>query len=421
MVETSVIEVPVAIALEPLVRRMEGRVPRVAGNSEHWDRQQGVDVKYQAWRGPFAAWMVGHRLVVSAWVNYWVRARKEVLGLVDIDGSCGVNEPPRTVAIGLLSELYWSPNWHLVSRTHVYPSRFQDACRMTVAQLDVTPLLDRVLRARLLRLAHQEVDAEVPRLTWLRPRAEQAWRALQQPIPVDERAWLLLQPEGVWVAPLRGMGATVSTALLLTARPRIVFGDPPTANPRPLPDLRVAYPRGQGLHLVVEAEMPFSEAARRLAEALRGKDEALGTKSLKLGEVRLSGTAGGVTAQLDVSGFVNGTYTLTGRPVYQAQDRTLVLHDLDLSFEPVDVVDRVNEGLIRKRVREALTQHARWSVADRLDRARKRLAAALTRTAAQGASLQAEIREIRPQQVHTTGSAFKIVTVVDGRVQVLVK
>ncbi|MCG6868657.1 MAG: hypothetical protein LJE91_08000, partial [Gammaproteobacteria bacterium] len=49
-----------------------------------------------------------------------------------VDGSCGVDEPPRVVTVRLESQLAWGKNWNLLSRTRVYPNQFANPCLMTL-------------------------------------------------------------------------------------------------------------------------------------------------------------------------------------------------------------------------------------------------------------------------------------------------
>jgi hypothetical protein len=318
-----------------------------------------------------------------------------------------------------MSELYWRSDWRLVSRTYVYPSLFQNLCRMTIAQINVTPMIDYQLRARLMQLARQTMDVGIPRLTHIRPQAEKAWHELQQPIALADRAWLSMQPEAVWIAHLSGTGQAVSTAFILTARPRIVFGDRPEARGRPLPRLQVAYPQGAGLHLAIEAEMPFTEATLPLAKALESKRYAIGHRDVTVGDVEVSGSTQGVQVRIEVTGFVQGTFTVTGKPVYDAESAVLSLKDLDVAFEGEDVVDEATEGLFHKRLLATLTEQARWPLGARIEQAKKRLERALNQPVAPQVELRTQLTHIRPENVYTTATGVRVIAVVDGRAQLV--
>jgi hypothetical protein len=70
-----------------------------AGNWRGWRKVYGVDTQYRAWRGPLQFTMQGEILTVQAHVRYWIKAHKQVLGTLDLESCCGVDEPPRQAII----------------------------------------------------------------------------------------------------------------------------------------------------------------------------------------------------------------------------------------------------------------------------------------------------------------------------------
>ena len=70
--------------------------------------------------------LAGDLLQVEAHVRYWVQGRKKILGGLDLEAGCGVDEPPRQAIIGVLVQLGWGPDWTLRPRFRVLPTRFID-------------------------------------------------------------------------------------------------------------------------------------------------------------------------------------------------------------------------------------------------------------------------------------------------------
>lgn len=63
-------------------------------------------------------------------VRYWLKARKELLGAINVNGSYGLDEPPREVAIHLVTQIRLTPAWRLVSNTQVLPNWFRNPCQL---------------------------------------------------------------------------------------------------------------------------------------------------------------------------------------------------------------------------------------------------------------------------------------------------
>ena len=61
------------------------------------------------------------------------------------------------------------------------------------------------------------IDRNVPALTNIRPQAQQIWTALQTPIELAPRTWLVLEPSEVGLSPITGVNTIVTTTLALRA------------------------------------------------------------------------------------------------------------------------------------------------------------------------------------------------------------
>ncbi len=140
----SILEIPVQMPLAPLFRETEQAVPRQAGNWQDWKSSHGIQTKYRAWRGPLALRMMGNELLVQAHIRYWIKARVKRLHVLGLKSDCGVNEPPRQAVVGVSVRLQWTPDWSLDPQLRILPTRFLDRCDMTVAQIDVTRIVDRL-------------------------------------------------------------------------------------------------------------------------------------------------------------------------------------------------------------------------------------------------------------------------------------
>ena len=91
----SVLEIPFRFSLQGLFRETEDIVPGQVGHWRDWTRRHGVDTQYRVWRGPLALRLTGDTLTLQAHVRYWVRVRKKLLGSLQVNAGCGVDEAPR--------------------------------------------------------------------------------------------------------------------------------------------------------------------------------------------------------------------------------------------------------------------------------------------------------------------------------------
>ena len=130
--------------------------------------------------------------------------------------------------------------------------------------------------------------------------------------------------------------SAISTALVLTARPRVTVGAKPSVETQPLPTLTLAR-RSSGIHVPVEVELPFSELSQKVTTLLAGETAG---KGMRVGEVKLWGVGDTAVVMLALEGKVNGSLYLLGRVSYDSTSRAVLLSDLRYTLASHDVMSR---------------------------------------------------------------------------------
>jgi len=363
----SIIEIPLTIPLAPLFEEVEALTPRQGGHWGGWQSHKGVDTQYRAWRGPLMIRAVGDTLVVQAHVRYWVKAKASLLGAVTVTGSCGVEEPPRQALIGAAVGLDWGPDWGLRPGFRVLPTRFLDACEMTLADVDITPLVDRAFEKQLRRSILQALEARRDALGELRRRASRIWARLQEPIKVASGVWMSLRPFAVAAAPPEGRGDEAVARLAVALSPKLDYGAKPAVNLAPLPPLGRLPPGNRGLSLDVSLDLDWPALSRLMSGALQGRVFDLAGRRLQVAEIELSGKDSEVVARIRLEGEGAGEVELWAEPVLEPGSRPLRLADLEYLYHADDSLPEVVAESFYEQVRDALLEAANGLIAQRLE------------------------------------------------------
>jgi len=363
----SIIEVPLTIPLSPLFDEVEALTPGQAGHWRGWQSHKGVDTQYRAWRGPLMIRAVGDTLVVQAHVRYWVKAKASLLGAVTVTGSCGVDEPPRQALIGAAVRLDWGPDWGLRPGFRVLPTRFLDACEMTLADVDVTPLVDRAFEKELRRSILQALEARRDALGEMRRRASRIWARLQEPIEVASGVWMSLRPFAVAAAPPEGRGDEAVARLGIALSPKLHYGAKPAADAAPLPPLGRLPPGAGGLSLDVSLDPDWSALSRLMSGALQGRVFDLAGRRLRVAGLELSGKDSEVVARVRLEGEGAGEVELWAKPVLEPGTPPLRLTDLEYLYHADDPLTEVVAESFYEQVRDALLEAANGLIAQRLE------------------------------------------------------
>jgi hypothetical protein len=431
-VELSTIVVPIHASLAPLLPVLESQVPKEQAKLDAYelDPKQEFGMKYRLQRDPIALQMIGTGLHATTTVHYALegchRTVKPIIGTVVMWPcvSCGFGEPMREASIALHSHLSWDANWRLASRTTAQPAEFPNGCRVTFAGINIADWkIAPLVNAQLQQVA-KTIDANTPKLTNIRPQAQQVWSSLQEPQEIAPRTWLVMEPEDVAMAPIAGAGLNVSSAIVLRARTRVVVGDRPAIAPKPLPPLRTATGVTSGIRVPFDVELAYDEASRLLTENFGRRKY----QSLTVDTIRLSpGSNGKLAVAVDVDYYASafrkyrGLVQLEGTPVYDAATRTVMLQDLDYALDPkrrslfLRIADRFAHDTLRKNLAES----ARWSIAPQIDTIRGEIAKAITRPLAPGVLLRGKVDDITPLAVglHPEGMVIDVVATGSAEVE----
>ena len=412
--ETATIALPISLSLAALRAQLDRALPP----ADSLDRARCSSLgglvchQYVYRRDSIALSMDGDRASVGAWLRY--RGRVAAPGMGGL-GSCGyAPDPMKRAELRLATTFYWRFDWKLATKGTAIAADLLDPCRVTVLDVDATPLMRRVIGAQLGDLAHQ-VDSAVLALADLRRPADSLWRSMQQPVAMDSTntSWLLMQPERVSVAPLTGVAGYLATGVVLTARPRVVFGARPAADTRPLPPLTLDRPSG-GLRVPLDVEVPFDELGRRAAALLAPEAAESG---IAVDSVRVWSAGDTAVVRIDVRGKVDGAFFLAGRFAYDTASRSLLIEDLRYTIDARSAMTRLKTTLgaivIRHAIEDA-TGHGKLNVGQQLDDVRSQLTLALNRPLGNGVELGGMVRDVRVTAVYTTPTAFVVRALLEG-------
>jgi hypothetical protein len=412
--EPATIVLPIAIAMSSLRSRLDVAMPPVDSLDRAKCSALGGFVchQYVYRRDSLDLSMVGERF--SLFSRLRVRARVALPGVGGI-ASCGYEpETMRRAEIRLATNLYWRNDWRLATRSTVIAPNILDPCEVTLLRVDATPTIKRLIDGQLSHF-RQQFDSIIPALADLKPAADSLWRVMQRPMGVDSAStvWLTMAPTAASLGPLSGSGGAVATALVVTARPRVVVGAKPTTDVRPLPSLTLSN-KTSGIHLPLEIEIPFDDLSRRVTALMSGE---IAGKGITVGDISVWGLGDTVVVKVGVQGRVSGSLFLLGRIGYDVASRSVLINDLRYTLESSSKMSSIKATLGAPRIRHALDSasgHGRLDVGDQIERLKTQLGALLNRELAPGVQLSGSVTDARVERLYTLPNAFVLRVVFDG-------
>jgi len=417
----SIIEIPVQLSLDPLTRAAERTLPQQAGHWRTWKDWHGIKSQYRAWRGPLSVTVSGDVLTVQAHIRYWIRARKSVLGAINLKGSCGIDEPPRQALIGMQVRLGWGADWTVRPEFRILPTRFIDRCEMTIANIDVTPLVENEFRKQMQSSLRTALRTLAPGMATIRKQAQRTWFLLQQPVDLGQGNWLMFRPVGVALSGIQGRGNNIDTHLAVALQPALVTGDHPAGKPAPLPPLQRYYPHSTGLHLHLGMNLDFASLNQGFSDALAGQSFDINGRSAGIKQFVLSGSGQDIKARVELVGEVAGTVELRARVAYQADTRKLELQDLTFDYDARDSILGQLVEAFHEYARLMLESAANQALAQQLDQLGERLETVLANIMPAGVLLDMSALQLSHLQVNIDTQGIRLEGTATGSARLVLR
>jgi len=234
-------------------------------------------------------------------------------------------------------------------------------------------------------------------ITNLKPKAQDIWALMQEPIYLDKGIWLLIRPEnistGIMMAD-RKDPLKLETVLELWAHPTIYFGDNPQVEKKPLPPLSPFEQGRPGFRAISNVSISFKEANRFLCDPKTGLIDYVipgtGAQKLTVRGIRLYGAEGKVVAEVRLSynpfliNFAGKPAHMTiyfrGTPRYNLKKRLFEMPDLDFDVKTTDFLVQVADWILKSDIRKELRRKARIPVGPKLDFLKSRMDVVLNRS-----------------------------------------
>jgi hypothetical protein len=176
------------------------------------------------------------------------------------------------------------------------------------------------------------------------------WQDIQNPLLISKEygLWLIPKPVSVAASDISGNQETITTHL------RIAFKtETRLANVKPvvakvaLPPLQKRDQVAQLSDLHVMSYIPYTAINQVLATILKEpKKMAMGL--VKINKATVYGNQRDLVVKTEVSGLVDGTLYLRGRPTFDTLTKTLIVKDLDFDTSTDDELNRFSESVIHR-------------------------------------------------------------------------
>ena len=421
------VEVPVIADLRSYFVQAENSVP-----NKYSDNQQpceGLRYAYTFTRTPFT--ITGSNNVVNLkftgsygfTVSYCAKCAT-LLGsgpqciVPVVYAQCGVgDEAPRRMEISYRSTINVMPDYHLKSKTVLYPAPNPlDRCNVFMGNIDVTDRLIQYISDPLNDLGKQ-VDARIAVYN-VKPMVEQLWKNLATEIKVEDVGYLSINPQSVRLSSFSLNGSLLNFSVGLSARPVVTtVSNPPPA--KPLPNLSTYVP-ANGFNIYLDLLENYDHLTNMVNQQVAGQTMDVAGKEFIVDHAKVWGIGKQIVMQLDFKGSSTGTIYLVGTPTYDAVKHELSFPDLSFDLQTKAWMLKAAKWMFNGKITDMIRQRATYNFSKFIADSKTRLQKELSRDMGNGIRSEVTIKDLDIQAIYPTSEKLIVRTLSDGQIKVKV-
>ena len=405
-VPVSEINIPIQISLRPVYAMAEKNVDTLftsAGYPDGW-LQEGCDMRYKySFRRSPLQMKAGGTTMSLAFTGYYKiigSTRVCVMGAAVSPWTppckCGFSEPERKVNVSFTNTVAIQPDYKVkltIKRNEPQPL---DKCEVCFWGQDITTQVMNGLK--------EELDATKAALDKnygtvdLRPRFQQLWEQLSKAYHVYNTGWLQINPQKIRINNLFARNDSLYVYLGLSAKPVITFEKPKELN-TVVPIIK-DFSQRQDFSIFLDAVLNYDSLSNLLNQHLANKEFDLNKGGVKkkfiVRDCKLYGEGNEkLIIKVNFSGTNEGTFYLTGKPVYDKETRILQIKDMDFDIKSKNALLKTAEWLFSKKILTEISKYTKYDLTSFIDTAKAGVDQQLNREWVKGIRSYGHIEDIK--------------------------
>ncbi|MFC5408518.1 DUF4403 family protein [Larkinella bovis] len=363
--DTSYLAGPISFRLKELQKKINQELDPVLVGKGASNRQKGSLFPFRVIRsGPVQVQYANQQVRVSAPLQLFVTMPFGSRKIPD-------NKPFCSLHVNFQSPLTVTSNWRLGSNVQFMDYQWieEPEIRLLGREISLTNFAQNLLDKHQAAI-ETAIDSAVYKELRLDQLVMPIWRDIQKPLLIDRNygLWLIPQPIAVEASPIRGNAEQITTHL------RIAFATQTKLQPqKPLPSnvpLPLLQKRDSVQHtsdLSLLSFIPYADINRMLTRVLSQKKKKVLLGSLTIEKASVYGGQRALLVKTEVSGLLNGTVYLRGRPTFDTTTNTL--HVRNLAFDPGTVreLSKISNSVVQKGLSKALESFLTISLGEEIE------------------------------------------------------
>jgi len=289
-----------------------------------------------------------------------------------------------------------------------------------VVQIPLPVISDLLMNANM-TLITKGIDRSVKESFNLKTLMSGAWNSMQKPVLISPEyaLWLKVSPEEISTVPIRSVASSLRHTVGLTARVELFWGREPEYSVNPvLPNLKITSALPENFQINFALDMPFTHIDSLAASQFSGYVYKYGKYTLKVNKISVYGQGDLLVVALEVEGSLKGSIYLTGKPVYNKENMTISLSELDFQLSTRNALVKTASWLFHSGLVQKLSENLVFPIGSTLREAQTEMNSFLKKSPSFSQfKFTGKLDKIEPDQILITRGSVKAYFRFEGNIK----
>ena len=231
----------------------------------------------------------------------------------------------------------------------------------------------------------------------LKPQFQLVWDQLTRAYNIYNMGWLQVKPQTIKINNLYAKDDSLYVYLGLAARPVISF-EKPVEQKTIIPAIGKIN-RQQGFSIFLDAMLNYDSLSNIVNRHIANKEFDFNKGPVKkkfiIQDCKLYGTGNEkLIIKVNFAGTNNGTFYLTGKPVYTKENHILEVKNIDFDIKSKDALLKTSEWLFSRKIINEISKNTRFDLSSYIDSAKLTINQQLNHEWIKGIRSYGQIEEI---------------------------
>jgi hypothetical protein len=418
----STINIPVQFDIKNLEKLVNRQFNGLVYADTSFENNNKDNLMIKAWKtGDFRISMVKNELSYKIPLRVWIRKKFEI-------GSFGISlsdskEVTAEIVLKFRTHITLNKNWTFSTMTFSdgYDWISTPQLKLGPVNLPIPYIADLIVQGNL-SLVNVEIDRSLRSLLDLRQYMQKIWTDIQKPILLssDYQVWAKITPIEMSTIPLQTTTSIIDHSIGIKAVTALSYGrEPEYSVNSTLPEIRITSRIDNSFQINLPVDIPFEKINELARQQMVGYQVTQGTHQIRVNDLSVYGHGDDLVVALNVSGSINGTIYLAGKPFYDKDSSSIKIRDLDFDIRTKNVLYKSASWIFHHGLVQTLEKKLQFPVGKDLEQTRKEIQSYLDQHRKLDIfTMDGTIRNLTLNEMIITKNSVKVYFVLEGNINV---